>query len=635
MIQPGSLVLYKDQLARISSVAEGRVTIELETGESKKVREKDVQMLHEGVSARIPADLEGGDFETAHAMLTAGLEGRDPVATSWRELAELVFGTFSAASAAACARKARQGGLFAIVEGNPVALSPAEIARLRAKDEEKRLEGSRRAAFVAALRAALREKSGGAALRDSSEGARYLAELEGFALGSQDRCPIAAEVGIAETREAVHQALIDAGLWPRSANPWPARAGCALRPPRLEFPARERPELGPSRADLRAQDSYAIDNAWSTDPDDAIGFDGERVWVHVADPAAFFSPDSPIDAEALSRGATLYLPEKIVPMLPEGAVERLGLGLGETSPALSFGMKVAADGGIEETTIVPSEVSVRRFSYERADEALAAGDATLVALDAIARVRHARRVANGAVDIDLPEVSLKVEGETVRFVSVPSTRSVDIVREMMLLAGEAAARWAYERKLPFTYSSQEAPQVPRSLSRSGEGDALLSLQYLRRKGMKASIVGTECLAHQGLGLSFYSQVTSPLRRYQDLLAHHQIRALLQGGGAAPLPTDEVARRCFIAGQGTSSTRQAERDSRLHWVAFHLAEHPDWVGQAIVLDAREQDCWIIVPEFGIEASMRTRLALAPDERLDVRAARVSLALNDITFEPARH
>lgn len=633
MIQPGFLVLYKDQLARVASIADGRIAIEIESGESKKVREKDVQILHAGVSPRIPADLESGDFETAHAMLTADREGRDPVPTSWRELAELVFGSFSASSAAACARKARQGGLFAIVEGLPVALSPEEIARLRAKEEEKRMEGSRRAAFIAALRAAIREKSGGAALRNSAEGARYVAELEGFALGSQDRCATAAEAGISETREAVHQALIDTGLWRRSTNPWPARAGCALRPPRLDFPARERPGLEPSRADLRGQDSYAIDNAWSTDPDDAIGFDGGRVWVHVADPAAFISPDSPLDAEALSRGATLYLPEKIVPMLPEGAVERLGLGLGEFSPALSFGMRVAADGGIEDTVIAPSEVCVRRFSYQSADEALAAGDATLVALDAIAAVRHARRLANGAVDIDFPEVSLKVEGEAVRFVSVPSTRSAEIVREMMLLAGEAAARWAYERKLPFTYSSQEAPQVPRSLSRSGEGGETLSLQYQRRKGMKASVVGTECLAHQGLGLSFYSQVTSPLRRYQDLLAHHQLRALIQGGDSAPLSSDEVARRCFIAGQGTSATRQAERDSRLHWVVFHLSEHPDWTGQAIVLDAREQDCWIIVPEFGIEASMRTRLALAPDDRLEVRAARVSLALNDITFEPA--
>jgi exoribonuclease-2 len=633
MIQPGFLVLYKDQIARVAAISEGRITIDIESGESKKVREKDVQLLHAGNSPRIPQDLEGGDFETAHAMLASDREGRDPIATTWQELAELVFGTFSAASAAACARKARQGGLFAIVEGLPAALSLEEIARLRAKDEEKRLEGSRRAAFIAALKSAIREKSGGAGLRDSADGARFIAEMEGCALGSQDRCPIAAEAGIQETREAVHQALIDAGLWPRSANPWPSRAGCALRPPRLEFPANERSGLSPSRLDLKAQHSYAIDNAWSTDPDDAIAFDGERVWVHVADPAAFIAPESPIDAEALSRGATLYLPEKIVPMLPEGAVGRLGLGLSETSPALSFGIKVSGDGGIEDTVIAPSEVRVRRFSYQSADEALAAGDGTLVALDAIAKVRHARRIANGAVDIEFPEVSLKVDGEAVRFVAVPSTRSADIVREMMLLAGEAAARWAYGRRLPFTYSSQEAPQVSRTLSRSGEGEEPLSLQYQRRKGMKASIVGTECLAHQGLGLSFYSQVTSPLRRYQDLLAHHQLRAALREEGAAPLSADEVARRCLIAGQGASSTRQAERDSRLHWVAFHLAEHPDWVGQAIVLDAREQDFWIIVPEFGIESSIRTRLELAPDDRIQVRAARVSLALNDITFEPA--
>jgi hypothetical protein len=76
-------------------------------------------------------------------------------------------------------------------------------------------------------------------------------------------------------------------------------------------------------------ESWAIDNAWSKDPDDAIGWDGRSAWVHVADPASAILPDSAADKEALGRGSTLYLPELTAPMLPEEALERFGLGLAE------------------------------------------------------------------------------------------------------------------------------------------------------------------------------------------------------------------------------------------------------------------------------------------------------------------
>jgi exoribonuclease-2 len=634
MIAPGSLVLFKTQIARIASCAEGRLLLELESGESMKVREKDISLLHPGPVSRIPSSIEGGDFVTAHAMLASDHEGRNPIPTSWRELSELVFGEFSPQAAAACARHAASGELFRISEEGPFAQSFDEIDRIRKKDEEKRLESQRRSSFIAGLRAAIRQK-GDESLRPNQEFSRYIVDLESYTLGSGERCPLAAEAGISESREAVHQALLDSGLWPPSHNPWPARAGCALWPPKLDFPGEERSDRAMERRDLRHLVSYAIDNAWSTDPDDAIAFDEGLVWVHVADPSAFIAPVSPVDAEALSRGATLYLPEKIVPMLPEGTILRLGLGIGETSPALSFGIRLDQNGSPVETIIVPSTVRVTRLSYEEGDALLRTGDKTLESLDAVARLRHRRRLANGAVDIDMPETSMKVEGDEIRFLTIPSTRAAAIVREMMLLAGEAAARWAFERKLPFTYSSQEAPQLPSSLSRSDEGadQPLLSLQYQRRKGMKASIVGTECLAHQGLGLSFYSQVTSPLRRYQDLLAHHQIRAFLAVGIQGALSADEVSRRCILAGQGSAATRQAERDSRLHWIACYLAAHPDWKGEARVLDLRDRDAWIILPSLGFETSLRTRRSLELDETVTVSAARVSIAMHDITFDLA--
>ncbi len=636
MISPGSLVLYMNQPARVASYLDGRLAIELESGETKKVREKDVSLLHPGISARIPVPREGGDFDTAHAMLVADTEGRKPVSTSWRELSELVFGDFSQESVLACAVFAARGTLFRITEGEPFALSLEELEHISKKSGEKLLENERKASFIAAFRAALKRKEG-VGLSETQEFARYVSDLESFALGKGERCPTAAEAGVAETREAVHQALLDSGLWDQGVNPWPSRAGCALSPVRLEFPAGELPPYANGRMDLTRIAAYAIDNAWSNDPDDAIAVDGDSIWVHVADPAAFIEPDSPVDLEALSRGSTLYLPEKTIPMLPAKAVERLGLGLGGLSPALSFGIRLSADGSIAETRIAASQVHVERLSYEEADLMLGGGHADLVRLGELADLRHRRRLANDAVDIDFPEVSIKVDAAMPRFSLVPVTRSAAIVREMMLLAGEAAGRWAWERKLPFVYSSQEAPALPKDLPKSDRGDRLLSEQYLRRKGMRASVIGTECLAHQGLGLPFYSQVTSPLRRYQDLLAHYQLRSYLSAGSPgpriSPLGGDEVARRCLLSAQASGSTRQAERDSRLHWTAFFLMKQQDWKGRAVVLDRRDQDVWVVIPELGLETSLRTRKSLSPDDSVDIKVARVSLSLHDIGFELA--
>jgi exoribonuclease-2 len=580
-------------------------------------------------------------------MLAAGLEGKEPVAVSWEELAELVYGEFSPASAASCARLAPSSGLFRVGENGPLALSPTEIENTRRKADEKRMETERRAAFVQAFRNARKTGLSGAQppLRSLPESARLIGELESFALGLPERvkagCALAAEAGIAETPEAVHQALVDTGIWPPFFNPWPARAGATLHAPSLEFPEEEAAPAALVRMDLTRLDSLAIDNAWSRDPDDAIALDEDRIWVHVADPSAWILPDSAVDRDALLRGATLYLPERVIPMLPAASLDRLGLGLAGTSPSLSFGMKLDADGSLVDTVITAATVKVRCVDYEEADRLLAGGDAQLSRLEQLAALRTARRLANGAVDIDLPEVAMKVKDDAPAFLPVPETRSSVIVREMMLLAGEAAARWAYERRIPFVYSSQEAPQLPSGLSsHDGGQEKSLAVHFARRKGMRASITGTECLAHRGLGLSFYTQVTSPLRRYQDLLAHYQLRAALvsmaSSGRDRPdasslLSPDEISRRSILASRGAMCTRQAERDSRMHWIAVHMAANTGWEGDAVVLEYRGRDAWILIPAMGFETSIRCREELQPDMKIRVRAVRASIPYHDISFD----
>jgi exoribonuclease-2 len=631
MINVGSLVLHKNILALVSAVEDGRISILLEGRELKKVRDKDLVLLHRGPCKTLPAPRGDGDFETARSMIVSEREGDEPVVVSWDELAELVFGDKSPDSLVGCVRGVLESDLFRIIDGFPAAQSDAILAKLRDRELQKQKEAELRKNFTSAFSGCLRQKSPfDAASRP--EFARFVAELENFARGSGERNALVADCGLAESRELVHQALVTTGIWKPYENLWPARAGCVLYPSRVDI------DIGLVRGDeipridLTYLRSYAIDNAWSNDPDDAVSIEGDHVWVHVADPAAFFGPGSEVDAEALRRGATLYLPEIIVPMLPSAMMDRLGLGLNPSSEALSFKIRLDEAGGIVSTEIMPSTLQVTRLYYSRADELLQSGDADLAGLQACAAKRRQRRILNGAVEIDFPEVSMKAEAGEVRFVPVPETTSSGIVQEMMLLAGEAAARWAWERKLPFTYSSQEAPQLPRDFPLSDTGEKFLSTQYQRRKGMRASIVGTEPQAHHGLGLSFYSQVTSPLRRYQDLLAHYQLRsALLQDRSRRCLSADEVSRLCLLAGQGSSATRQAERDSRLHWIAYYLSSNPGWTGTATVMDTNERETAVFIQELGLETALRTRIPPEIDSRVRVKLTRAVVAMRDIGFE----
>lgn len=638
MIRQGSLVLFKGRLGLVSSCGGGKIVVAVD-GEERKLRDKDVFPVHPGPLSKIPAPRQGGDFGTAHAMLVPGETSSGPV--SWQDFCELVFGDYSPDAAVACVQAALEESLFRLSGGLPEAISPEEIRRAREKLEKKNREAENRASFIAGLKASLRDRG----LAGKDLGSRHpalLAELENFVLGKSERCALAAEAGIAETMEAVHSALIASGLWEDSRNPWPFRAGCAMSRPKLEFPGEELPGRGAERADLLGLESFAIDNAWSTDPDDAISWDGTHVWIHIADPSAYVPVDSALSQEAMERGGTLYLPEKTIRMFPQEAVDILGLGLQSESPALSFRVLVDEEGGIAETLVTPSRVKVTRLDYSGADDALDKGSRPLAELGRIASLRKARRLANGGIDLEFPEVAIRAGKEDIEFMPVPPARSSGIVREMMLLAGEAVARWAYERRLPFIYTSQEAPSVPKPLLAEIGESMGPSLNYQLRKGFKAGINGPECRAHRGLGLSFYSQATSPLRRYQDFLVHCQIRAFLAreaapAAGGEPirpiLDEDELSRRCMISSRGAAASRQAERDSRLHWTAVFLSRNPGWTGTAIVLESGDSDAWVIIKELGVETGIRTRARPAPDSEVPVKLESVSIPKHDFVFSLA--
>jgi exoribonuclease-2 len=603
----------------------------------------------------MPPAAEGGDFETARRMLLP-VPSSEPKAAgmAWIELAELVFGESSPANVLACWLEATKGLLFRLEEGAPLPLDDEAVAKEAQKKTRKEDEAAERYAFVERAKRIktdrrMTEKASGGALQptiafEESDG-RFLAEIEALAYGKSAKSKTCAELGISETPEAAHAFLIGIGRWDLMVNPHPYRALCPIAAPKVEIG----PEIEDlARADLTGMESWAIDNAWSKDPDDAIAWDGSSVWVHVADPASAILPDSEADKEALARGSTLYLPELTAPMLPDEALERFGLGLAPTSPALSFRIVLAEDGSISGIEVCASIVRVRRCSYGEADDLMDAGKAPgLAALADLASRRRARRVANGAVEIEIPEVRIAVEGvgvaREIRIEAVPRQRSSGLVREMMLLAGEAAARWAFERGLAFPFYGQEAPSdmgaaasdEPSGEDEAGEGPKSLAAQFARRRLMRAGMWGPSPSAHRGLGLPFYAQVTSPLRRYQDLLGHMQLRAFLARDAVVArtaLDADEVSRRCALAQAASAATRQAERSSDLHWTLAYLIQHPNWIGDAFIVGSAGPGTWqLYLPELGLETRLRLGSDRILDEKIKVRLVRADVASLESAFE----
>jgi exoribonuclease-2 len=425
-------------------------------------------------------------------------------------------------------------------------------------------------------------------------------------------------LGRQESPEKAHALLLKIGHWQDTTNPYPARFGLSTEPNRVALPALPEEE----RLDLTHLTAFAIDDEGNQDPDDAICLDGERLWVHVADVAALVRPETTLDLEARSRGATLYLPERTIPMLTPDAVQLLGLGLSDVSPALSFGLTIGNQGEVSDVEVTRSWVRVTRISYAQAQQRLT--EAPFARLWDLAKAFREQRRANGAVEIRLPEVSVRVVDGEVNIRSLPALESRTLVTEMMLMAGQAAARFALEHGIPFPFSTQAAAETE-SLRPSD-----LAGMFALRKHLKRSQIKSMPAPHAGLGLEVYSQITSPLRRYLDLLAHQQLRAFICG--EATLPEQDIMMRIGAAETITGKIRSAERSSNRHWTLVYLRRHPQWHGAGIVMERRGPRAALIIPELGLDATVSASPGDEPNAQIRLAVEGTDLATLSAYFRP---
>ncbi|NCC40334.1 MAG: RNB domain-containing ribonuclease [Gammaproteobacteria bacterium] len=588
----GSLVLYKGHPARVVGVGE-KIEIELAGGVGKRVRPKDVELLHPGPVRHLDELTEPPGEPLAAWDLLEGGE------TSLAELAELAFEVYTPATAWAAWRLVAEGLLF---QGDPERI----VARARAEVERERAERAAKAAQERDWQAFLERM---AAARPVAEDAERLGEIERLALGQSEHSRILSALGHEQTPENAHRALVQVGHWSVNHNPYPARCGLPTWDPDAAVP--DLP--GEDRLDLTHLPAYAIDDEGNQDPDDALSLDGDRLWVHVADVAALIAPESAAEREARARGANLYLPEGIVNMLPTLVTARLGLGLSRISPALSFALRCDDQGEILDVEIHRTWVQVERLSYDWVERHL--DEPPFAAIRALVEPFRARRYARGASSLDLPEVSIRVDHEgRVHIRPLPRLASRALVTDAMLMAGVAAGRFCHERDIPIPYATQPAPDDP------GVATDLAAMYARRRRFKPTRLLGAPDL-HAGLGLPLYTRATSPLRRYSDLLVHQQIRAELTGG--VGLTRAEVTQRIAEAETAAASVRRGERLSNQHWKHVYLRDAERWRGEAVVVEREERKTTVLVPELALETRVRVRDLPDLNDRLQVTLTEVDV------------
>ncbi|MBD2068352.1 VacB/RNase II family 3'-5' exoribonuclease [Leptolyngbya sp. FACHB-671] len=440
--------------------------------------------------------------------------------------------------------------------------------------------------------------------------------------------------GRAETTQAAFQLLVDLGLWSPHENLFLRRsqiptqfssrvlemAQCRLADPPLD--------LDPDRLDLTHLKVYTIDDESTREIDDGLSVEflelgKQRLWIHIADPTRWITPEDELDLEARRRCTTLYLPTGMIPMFPqELATGPMSLTQGRICTALSFGVVLDSEGAIEDYSIHASQVKpTYRLTYEDVDEILELGVQAEPELEALARSAKRRqtwRQSQGAITILMPESSIKVQDDEITIDVLDNSISRQLVAEMMILAGEVAGRYGREHGLPLPYRGQAQPELP-----SEEELLLLPAGPVRycaiRRCMPRSEMSITPLRHASLGLDTYTQVTSPIRRYTDLLAHFQIKAHLRGD-ALPLSAETMKELMLSVSTAAYEATLVERQTNRYWGLEYLRRHPNEIWQALMLRwLREHENLglVLLEELGLELAMRFNRPIEPGDRLDVK------------------
>ena len=440
-------------------------------------------------------------------------------------------------------------------------------------------------------------------------------------------------VGPGKARDAAYDILLRAGRVDRSLDRFLVIAGVDAKFSAQVTEAAEQLEpftKSQTRTDYQNLPAFTIDDEDTREVDDALTVEkaGSEivVGIHIADVSAFVQKGDLLDAEAARRSSTIYLPTVTVRMFPDRlSTDLMSLDAGVPRPAFTVEVRFDNEGNRLGYRITLSMVNVRRrLSYDEADEALEAGDASLETLHRIAKRLHDARAERGAITFRRPELKIRVLGDDIDIKKInPKSPSRFLVSEMMILANGLSADFASVNALPVIFRTQE----PRETLAVENTPAVEALAFDRlRKTFKRSRLSLTPGLHSGLGLGAYTQASSPIRRYADLVTQRQFTALLSG---APVPhaREELLQILATAEAAEQEIRAIEDRSTNYWLLEYLSRYKrDQMLAAVVLDAKGN---VELEDYYVRAKVGATKA-KPGETVSVQIEAIDPSRGEVRF-----
>ena len=407
----------------------------------------------------------------------------------------------------------------------------------------------------------------------------------------------------------------------------------------------------PNRTNFRDDLIVTIDPAKARDFDDAISLhqyeNGHwRLRVHIADVSAFVETNSILDTEARRRGNSVYLPDLVVPMLPEIISNSLAsLQAGEPRLAVTVEIHFSTEGVVTSSEVHRSVILVRqRFSYEQAFSVMMTPpDQPVTGLEVaddvrqllgrmhrLAMILRERRFRRGALELNLPEIQLTLDddGHAKGAQLVVNDDSHQVIEEFMLSANEAVARQITQAEVPFLRRAHPNPdplklqglaefakevgyhvedpenrfELQKLLKETAGKPEQHAIHYALLRSLKQASYTPEEVSHYALASKDYCHFTSPIRRYPDLVSHRQILDLIRG----KKPFSDYDELVAIGEECTRTERKAaaaERELIKLKILLHLQDHVGEVFESIITGVEDYGFYAQLVEWPVDGLVR--------------------------------
>ncbi len=403
------------------------------------------------------------------------------------------------------------------------------------------------------------------------------------------------------------------------------------------------------RRDMRKDLTFTIDPTDAKDFDDALSFkvlkNGNfEVGVHIADVSHYVKENTVLEDEAFQRATSVYLVDRVVPMLPEILSNNVcSLRPNEEKLTFSAVFEMNQKGDVVNSwygrTVIYSD---QRFTYDQAQQIITGEslhennelNLAIKTLDSLAKKMRARRMNHGAISFDKTEVKFKLdENANPIGVFVKESRDANkLIEEFMLLANRKVAEFIGKKKKTFVYRVHDEPDIDKLAALQGvitkfgyridtrsrdttsqSLNKLLSdvhgkpesnmIETLAIRSMSKAVYTTENIGHYGLAFDYYTHFTSPIRRYPDVMAHRLLQHYLDGGKS--VKADKYEDKCDHSSEREIMASKAERDSIKYMQVKYMQDHPEQEFEGVISGVTEWGIYVEIIENKCEGMVRIK------------------------------